>query len=183
MGSPLERDRRLCEYLGKVTARWGQMEEVLALFLGDVLESEAMGKVIYFATGSFRQRIEIIKAAIDERFVGEEDFKSCTALLNRINKAFQVRNHLVHSHYVLVVENPDGEQSYLNQYFDDEIDLQPENLKALYIGRLSDGDVVRVNAGTFSNHGEKVDDLMISVLDFRDQIASGQVELGSIRGD
>lgn len=182
MGSPLERDAKLCEYLGRVTARWGMMEEVLCLLLGDLINDEGLGRSIYFSTGSFRQRIELIRAAGHERMVDEEDFTALCSLINKIYKTFQMRNKLVHAHYVIVVENSDGEQSYINDYFDDEFSLSSEGLKPLFVGRLDtnhvDG-VARVNSGTFSNHAEKVLKLTYRVVNLHEELANGNVQLGS----
>lgn len=179
MGSPLERDKKLCEYLGKVTARWGMFDEALCLLLGDFLNSESIGRSIYFSSGSFRQRVETIKAAAAARIVHHEDNENFIKLLNKIYKTFQVRNKLIHAHYVIVVKDDKGAISYINQYLDDEISLENGKLEPLYIGRIDDKSeegVSRVNAGTFSNHGEKVSDLMYQILEVREHIESGVIE-------
>lgn len=156
------------------------MEEVLCLLLGDLLESEDTGRTIYFTNGAFRQRIELIREVAKERICSDEDLESVLELMSKIYKAFQVRNKLIHAHYVIVVKDQEGDLSYVNYYLDDETTFEREKLIPQYVGRLDpsqESGVSKVNPGTFSNHGDRVIDLMHATLEVRDKFEDGSIKL------
>lgn len=160
------------------------MEEALAHFLGRIVGDDETAKALYFSISGFRQRVEMIKAAVDDQFVYEDDYASTIDLLSKIYSAFKTRNRLVHSHYVIVVKNRDGELSYINVYFDDEFSLEREGLTPVYTGYLlPDGEIKRVNVSTFGNHGDRVTDLTDDLIDKLREAESGKITLRRLEPD
>ncbi|NQY98026.1 MAG: hypothetical protein HRT82_12800 [Henriciella sp.] len=156
------------------------MDEALCLLFSELVGDDGVGRAIFFSTGAFRQRIELIRGVVKERVIEETEIRKISECLTKIYKAFQVRNRLLHAHYVIVVKDESGELSYVNQYFDDQISFHQQNLTPLYLGRLdrnADTGVVKVNAGTFSNHGDKLSDLIYAIVDILDGIEKGAIEL------
>lgn len=109
-----------------------------------------------------------------------DDFETFNNVLKRIYKAFQVRNQLIHSHYVLVVEDTKGERSAISRYFNKEISLDSESLKPLFLGRQTEDDIIRVNKGTFMNHGDKIENMIDDVADMISKIENEEFELGKV---
>ena len=156
------------------------MDEALCQLLGILVRDDEVGRSVYFSTGSFRQRIVLVRGVLKARIVNAKETSTVSTLLTKIYKSFQVRNKLVHAHYVIVVKNEIGETSYINDYFDEEISFQEPKLTPLYLGRLDskkETGIAKVNAGTFSNHGDKVDDLLCEIVGLSERILDHQIEL------
>ena len=165
--SPLEADDELCRLLGIVTARWSMMENAIAVSLGNFLNDNNLAFHLFRTTGSFRGRIDILRAVARADFSWSNDLEKFEKLLEKIYKAFRVRNRIIHSPFSVVVKDEDGEVTKVPFLWGgDMTEDDLIGLKVKYIGQSSPFENPdKVNAHTFSSHLEHLDGLMSELVD------------------
>jgi len=132
------------------------MEEALAQFLGEIINSYETGYELYFAASAFRQRIELLKTAAKSEFEESAADELCT-LFNRVYDAFKARNRIIHSPYHAILEE-EGEITSVPTVTTDQVGT------VIWIGHGRHYDPKRINKGTFSNHLERLDGLIEAVV-------------------
>tara|TARA_B100000678_G_scaffold290340_2_gene303042 strand:+ start:4327 stop:4818 length:492 start_codon:yes stop_codon:yes gene_type:complete len=158
--SPLESDQDYVLLLGTVSARWSLIEELIAHLLGRVLGSFDTGYDIYFSVSSFRQKIELVKAAINTEMHEQDSIEMCEALDN-VYRAFSARNKMIHQPYhAAIIE--DGILSHTH--------IIRGNDPVQWVGKGRYNAPVRINKGEFQGHLERLDRLISMLVEEIDRI-------------
>lgn len=158
--SPIEHDPEYVRLLGLISARWTMTEEAVCHVLGAILKNGDLARRLYLSQGGFRQRIELVKAAVEEGpsevFVSYA--KDALALCYDL---FKTRNKLMHSAYHVVVKAPDQDEYSLPA-----LPNPPEGgPRVLWIGQGHPNTPARINKGVFKTHLEKLDVAIATLVD------------------
>lgn len=178
--SPLEHEPDFVAGIGLLTARWAMLEAELATTLGLLIRNAEAGPTLYYALGSFQQRLNLIRAIMPEALTVERHRHIVRTLISRIARLWSDRNKLVHSHYVhrtvtqstvtyLSVAGPElgqhpkhrggGTVSITRE--DGSVENPPHQVLRREFGYRVAGtrplkEFVPVNIGTFTNHADAV---------------------------
>lgn len=117
-------------------------EEAVCNVLGAILDNSELGRRLYLSQGGFRQRIELVKAAVEE-FEQEEFVTRAKTALARCYDLFKSRNKLMHSAYHAIVETPAS-----GQFSRPALGNPPEDgERVLWIGQGHPESPARINKG------------------------------------
>jgi hypothetical protein len=153
--SPLEYEPELVSGLGLITVRWATLEHELAHLLGEFCKAENIGQAMYYGLGSFRQRLDVVQAAVNAGVVYPRHRQIANRLYERIVRLWKTRNKLVHSYYGYgnAQQNPSDVQTAGPPYRDGRTEipgyfiLGPDGISQKFCA---------VSPSTFDNHAKQL---------------------------
>lgn len=171
--SPLEHDEEYVTYLGLISARWAMTEEGVCYLLGHLIGAKETARLMYESQGGFRQRIELVKAAVIGQVRRKSLQDALLVALASLYDAFKARNRIVHSPYHAVVETRRNNRVSTPTLRDGE--------KVLWLGQGHPNKPERINKGVYKNHLEKLDGLLANIVDLTSDYVRHKSQLSARR--